>query len=392
MTDDAEPAAADAPREPADASDDDRANGAAVADAMIAAAEASELPHAQIAHSPPHARVPIRYLARILAAVWIAAAILYGISKLDDLSKNRSHIAMACVVALDLFLVFRSRPFRTWLWDVTFGQWPKIDAETVRTPAEAGTFSWRVLGVMVLVAVSLTLQEYIGDRTYFEHLFPVTPWQHYKIGAVAWPGAWGVQSPLRYYHELAGFAWWSGWRVLGYVVMPVMFILAWPGYRLRDVHIRFDGFFRHLWIYVFLFALVLPAVLYASTTPAFRHTYPFYRLANRSRFDLWTWEGLYSAQFVALEFFFRGFILQGLRKVMGANAVFVMIVPYCMIHYGKPLPETLGAIGAGLILGTLALRTRSIWGGVLIHIGVALTMDVLALQGCPKAPGGWCGD
>jgi membrane protease YdiL (CAAX protease family) len=54
-----------------------------------------------------------------------------------------------------------------------------------------------------------------------------------------------------------------------------------------------------------------------------------------------------------------------------------------MIHYGKPLPETLGAIGAGVILGTLAMRTRSIWGGVLIHIGVAITMDMLALRGLP---------
>jgi hypothetical protein len=29
------------------------------------------------------------------------------------------------------------------------------------------------------------------------------------------------------------------------------------------------------------------------------------------------------------------------------------------------------------------MRTRSIWGGVLIHIGVAVTMDMLALQGLP---------
>jgi membrane protease YdiL (CAAX protease family) len=65
-----------------------------------------------------------------------------------------------------------------------------------------------------------------------------------------------------------------------------------------------------------------------------------------------------------------------------------MIVPYCMIHYGKPLPETLGAIVAGLVLGTLALRTRSIWGGVLIHIGVALTMDMLALGHCPSDDSG----
>ena len=96
---------------------------------------------------------------------------------------------------------------------------------------------------------------------------------------------------------------------------------------------------------------------------------------------------------MSLEFFFRGFILNGLRRALGANAIFVMIVPYCMIHYGKPLPETLGAIGAGLILGTLAMRTKSIWGGVLIHIGVATTMDVLALRGCPPIGSGhFCGE
>jgi uncharacterized protein len=58
-------------------------------------------------------------------------------------------------------------------------------------------------------------------------------------------------------------------------------------------------------------------------------------------------------------------------------------VPYCMIHYGKPMTETLGAIGAGIILGTLAMRTRSIWGGVVIHVGVATMMDALAVSHCP---------
>jgi membrane protease YdiL (CAAX protease family) len=59
-------------------------------------------------------------------------------------------------------------------------------------------------------------------------------------------------------------------------------------------------------------------------------------------------------------------------------------VPYCMIHYGKPMTETIGAIFAGVILGTLAMRTRSIWGGVLIHVGVAWTMDLLAIAQCPS--------
>jgi membrane protease YdiL (CAAX protease family) len=222
--------------------------------------------------------------------------------------------------------------------------------------------------VLVVCARSLTLQEYLGDRGAYER----------------WFGGRGRDS----YHDLKAFAWWSGWRVLGYVILPIIAILCMPGQRLRDYHISLRGFVRHLWIYLLMFALILPAVIEASMTASFRHTYPFYRLANRSQLDLWTWEALYAAQFISLEFFFRGFLLQGLRKAMGANAIFVMIVPYCMIHYGKPLPETLGAIGAGVILGTLAMRTRSIWGGVLIHIGVAVTMDVLALRGCPPMGSG----
>lgn len=56
-----------------------------------------------------------------------------------------------------------------------------------------------------------------------------------------------------------------------------------------------------------------------------------------------------------------------------------MMIPYCMIHWNKPLAETLAAIVAGLVLGTLSLRSRSIWWGVAIHYWVALCMDVAAL-------------
>ena len=248
-------------------------------------------------------------------------------------------------------------------------QWRAIDAETEREPDDAGRTSLHALAILVTVAASLTLQEYLGGHDTYERLFP-------PDGSHYW--------------ELRGYAWWSGWRLFGYVILPMIVLACLPGQRIRDYHVSARGFFKHLWIYGLLFGLVLPAVLYASTTHAFRQTYPFYRLANRSYVDLVMWEALYAMQFLSLEFFFRGFILHGLRRALGANALFVMIVPYCMIHYGKPLPETLGAIGAGLILGTLAMRTRSIWGGVVIHVGVATTMDVLALRGCPPLGGAPC--
>ncbi|HEY6176852.1 MAG TPA: CPBP family intramembrane glutamic endopeptidase [Kofleriaceae bacterium] len=288
-----------------------------------------------------------------VAPLWLAGLVVYRIPGLWWLPQLLRWIPGLVLRAPEIFVE----------------QWRAIDAETVREPGDAGRASTTVLAILFTVAASLTLQEYLGGHDTYERLFP-------HDGSHYW--------------ELRGYVWWSGWRAFGYVGIPMIVLACLPGQRIRDYHVSLRGFFHHLWIYAALFALILPAVLIASTTRAFRETYPFYRIANRSLGDLAMWEALYAAQFLSLEFFFRGFLLHGLRRALGANAIFVMLVPYCMIHYGKPLPETLGAIGAGLILGTLAMRTRSIWGGVLIHVGVASTMDVLALRGCPPIGGSPC--
>jgi membrane protease YdiL (CAAX protease family) len=251
----------------------------------------------------------------------------------------------------------------SWLRRITIDSWRKDQPEGGHLLGEPANLQAFI--VLVTVAVVLTIQEYVGDRTTYEKLFPV-------------PGY-----DVDHWWEMRGFAWWAGWRILGYVVVPLVVIPCLPGQRIRDYHLSPKGFFRHLAIYAGLFALVFPLVFIASRTQEFRDTYPFYRGANQSYSDLLAWEAIYAAQFMALEFFFRGFMLQGLRQALGGNAVFVMCVPYCMIHYGKPMSETLGAIVTGLVLGSLAMRTRSIWGGVLIHVTVGVTMDLLALQWCP---------
>jgi membrane protease YdiL (CAAX protease family) len=50
-----------------------------------------------------------------------------------------------------------------------------------------------------------------------------------------------------------------------------------------------------------------------------------------------------------------------------------------MIHFAKPMPEEFAAIVAGLVLGYMALRSRSFVPGILLHVAVALTMDLLVL-------------
>jgi uncharacterized protein len=312
--------------------------------------------------TPDQWRSILRFLGACAALAAAQVGLLYA-----GLTGTPVIAAQIGTAAAFLVFVLLDPEVRRWIRFVSIDQWRAIDRETDRTPEDPGNTSLRILAILVTVCLVLTLQEYIGGSDRYARYFPYDGGQ---------------------YWELKGFMWWSGWRVLGYVVIPVIVIAILPGERLRDYHVSLRGFTRHFWIYVVLFVAILPAVIAASKTATFRHTYPFYRMANRSQIDLWGWEALYAAQFVSLEFFFRGFLLEGLRRALGSNAIFVMIVPYCMIHYGKPMPETLGAIGAGLILGTLAMRTRSIWGGVLIHIGVATTMDVLALRGCPPMDSG----
>ena len=126
---------------------------------------------------------------------------------------------------------------------------------------------------------------------------------------------------------------------------------------------------------------MIPLILLASTTNSFQHKYPFYSPPFGE--SLWPnfiiWQCLYLLQFFALEFFFRGFMLHGIKKRFGFYSIWVMMIPYMMIHFQKPMPETIGAIFAGIILGALSLKSRSIWLGVAIHYSVAITMDLAAL-------------
>ncbi|MCL2448711.1 MAG: CPBP family intramembrane metalloprotease, partial [Polyangiaceae bacterium] len=139
------------------------------------------------------------------------------------------------------------------------------------------------------------------------------------------------------------------------------------------------GFLSHAWIYGLFLAVVLPVMLLVSREPDFGAYYPFYRECSRSWVDFIAWETMYFAQFFGLEVFFRGFWLASLRRSFGSGAIFAMAVPYCMIHYGKPFLEANGAIVAGIALGSLSMKTRSIYQGFLVHITVAGLMDWLAL-------------
>ena len=185
---------------------------------------------------------------------------------------------------------------------------------------------------------------------------------------------------LSRYDELYGFAWWIFARVLGYAVIPFpVWKLLFPKDSLLDLGLRGRGFGQHVWIYGLCLVVVIPTMLLVANQPDFGAYYPFYKQCHRSWFDFMAWEAMYYVQFFALELFFRGFVVGALRRSMGSISIFVMTLPYCMIHYGKPYLEANGAIVAGIVLGSLAARTKSIYAGFLVHVTVAASMDILAL-------------
>jgi len=163
-----------------------------------------------------------------------------------------------------------------------------------------------------------------------------------------------------------------------YFVLPAILIVTVFRERLSDYGFSPRGFFRHLPIYLLLFVPVFGAVIVVSYTREFQTTYPFYHRPD-GLWDLAIWEFFYCLQFFALEFFFRGFLIHSMKHRVGSMAVFAMALPYCMIHFQKPMAEALAAILAGCVLGVLSLRTNTIWGGVFIHSAVAVTMDWASL-------------
>jgi hypothetical protein len=129
-------------------------------------------------------------------------------------------------------------------------------------------------------------------------------------------------------------------------------------------------------------AVMLPLTALVSLLPAFHGRYPLEGAATRDWAHFVVYEAFYLSYFVGWEFFHRSFLLFGLKRRIGALAIFVQAVPFTLTHFGKPEPEAWGSLFAGIALGALAVRAGSFWYGAGIHVSVALFMDLL--QSIPK--------
>jgi len=229
----------------------------------------------------------------------------------------------------------------------------------------------RAIFALVYTPIGLTCIYYLKDAAYLDATAGM-------LGLSNWARAI-EQSDA---NNLKMLAYWASVSVLFYFVIPALLLKCVLGKKLSEYGLNFRierGFWKLLLQCV---SIMLPLVYLMSLTSGFAAKYPFLKIYNGEPYlgsTLLVWELVYFLQFFGLEFFFRGFLLHSLKPSLGGYAIFAMMVPYCMIHWGKPMPETFAAIFAGIFLGWLSYRNSNIWMGLVLHCFVAFSMDVMAL-------------
>lgn len=260
------------------------------------------------------------------------------------------------------------------IWWFFRDTWKHLDEEAFayrRELYERGQIDYRPLVALTLAGLVLTLQEYYGRGDFYDSVIKKVLERRQQAN----PGGW---IDVGTFDELYLRSWWAITRVGGYLLPLAVWRLFFRNDSLLDFGLRPRGFREHAWIYALCVVVMVPLLLFVSSQPDFTNYYPIYKLAGRSWLDFLVWQALYMAQFITLEIFFRGWWIRATR-VFGVGAIWSMAIPYCMVHYGKPYLEACAAIVAGVVLGSLSMRTRSIYAGFLVHATVAVLNDVLAL-------------
>jgi len=232
----------------------------------------------------------------------------------------------------------------------------------------------KVMLVCVVTALVLTFTYYFGDYRFFVSFLR-------ELGFIDLARQFQEALTIHQDAELYRALYWASVVIFFYLILPGICIKWVFRENFTDYGVNFKGAFKYYQLYVLMLIIMVPLVIYFSASESFLKMYPFYKVAPSDNLfpKFFIWEFFYFLQFFALEFLFRGFILHGTKHRFGFYAIFFMTVPYCMIHFGKPMPETIAAIIAGVILGYMSLKSRNIWMGVFVHCSVAFMMDISAL-------------
>lgn len=158
-----------------------------------------------------------------------------------------------------------------------------------------------------------------------------------------------------------------------YFIIPTLITKFLYKRSLAEVGIAFPKKMGEAYLFgILILVILLPGIIYFSGLPKFQH---YYWLGQPSIYK-WLFFALFAgpAYYTFEEYFFRGFLLFNLWEKVGWHGYWITDLMFALAHFSKPDLEILYALPTGILLAFLALRTRSIWPGVIVHYCMGIAM------------------
>jgi len=176
---------------------------------------------------------------------------------------------------------------------------------------------------------------------------------------------------LHNYREIENF-WISSFIYFG--IFPVLTILIFLRKNPLDFGLRLGNY--KLWLpYVLIFLAIAIPILYVSSDMSSVQGY--YRSGRN--FDLLKYALQMGVYMLGWEFLFRGFMLFGLKDKFKEGSIIIQMIPFVLLHFGKPEIETISTIFTGLLWGYICYRGKSFWPAYIMHIVVNISNKAFVL-------------
>jgi len=161
------------------------------------------------------------------------------------------------------------------------------------------------------------------------------------------------------YHTI-GPLWISS--LLYFAILPIITIAVILRRNPLDFGLRLGNF--KVWGFYVIATLIvaLPILYVASRSSVLANYYTI------PKFDVVKYSIETTVYLFAWEFIFRGFLLFGLKDKLKESSILIQMIPFVLLHLGKPEIETISTILTGIYFGYVAYRGNSYWPAFIIHL------------------------
>jgi len=163
-------------------------------------------------------------------------------------------------------------------------------------------------------------------------------------------------------------------------IVPLIFIITFLKSKPAEFGFRLGDYKFGIASYLLFLVIMIPVIWVVSGNETFAKAYPQAGARVRANMSVLLYYELFVGFYMfAWEFFWRGYMLFGLKNKFGYYSIFIQMIPFFILHHGKPELETFSSIFAALILGIQAWRSNSFIYCFLTHWSVMIFVDSISV-------------